>query len=210
MEIENEIVWGVWNRQSSWRLCWIYDHLQPSTGGGNGNPLQHSCLENPTGGGAWWAAVHGVTESRTGLSDFTFNFHFHAVEKEMATHSSVLPWRISGTGEPGGLPSMGSHIVGHDWSDLAVAATSSSRGSSQPRDQTWVSSVACIAGGFFTCWATREAPISNYQLVDGPVIHVLFPWLNCKIFEHEVQMGSIFTALATITVPGKQQTRGYG
>ena len=71
---------------------------------------------------AWWAAVHGVTKSRTRLSDFTFDFHFHALEKEMATHSSALAWRIPGTGEPGGLPSMGSHGVGHDWSDLAAAA----------------------------------------------------------------------------------------
>ena len=77
-------------------------------------------LENPMDGGAWWAAVHGVEKSRTQLSDFTFTFHFHALEKEMATHSSVLAWRIPGTGEPGGLPSMGSHRVGHDWSDLAA------------------------------------------------------------------------------------------
>jgi len=72
--------------------------------------------------GAWWPAVHGVAKSRTRLSDFTFTFHFHALEKEMATHSSVLAWRIPGTGEPGGLLSMGSHRVGHDWSDLAAAA----------------------------------------------------------------------------------------
>ena len=83
-------------------------------GEGNGTPLQYSCLENPLGGGAWWAAVHGVTKSRTRLNDFTFTFHFHALEKEMATHSSVLAWRIPGTGESGGLPSMGSHRVGHD------------------------------------------------------------------------------------------------
>ena len=83
-------------------------------GGGNGTPLQYSCLENPMDGGAWWAAVHGVTKSRAQLSDFTFAFHFHALEKEMATHSSVLAWRIPGMGEPGGLPSMGSHRVGHD------------------------------------------------------------------------------------------------
>ena len=69
-----------------------------------------------------WAAVHGVAEGRTRLSDFTFTFHFHALEKEMATHSSVLAWGIPGTGEPGGLPSMGSHRVGHDESDLAAAA----------------------------------------------------------------------------------------
>ena len=65
-------------------------------------------------GGAWWAAVHGVAKSRTQLNDFTFAFHFHALEKEMATHSSVLAWRIPGMGEPGRLPSMGSHRVGHD------------------------------------------------------------------------------------------------
>ena len=87
---------------------------------GNGTPLQYSCLENPMDGGAWWAAVHGVAKSQTRLRDFTFTFHFHALEKEMATHSSVLAWRIPGTGEPGGLPSMGSHRVGHDWSDLAA------------------------------------------------------------------------------------------
>ena len=73
-------------------------------------------------GGAWWAAVHGVAKSQTWLSDFIFTFHFHALEKEMATHSSVLAWRIPGTGEPGGLPSMGSQRVGHNWSDLAAAA----------------------------------------------------------------------------------------
>ena len=74
----------------------------PCIGGeGNGNPLQHSCLENPMDGGAWWAAVHGVAKSRTRLSDFTF--HFHALEKEVATYSCVLAWRIPGTGEPGGL-----------------------------------------------------------------------------------------------------------
>ena len=87
---------------------------QRSTGEGDGTPLQYSCLENPTDGGAWKAVVHGVAEGRTRLSDFTFTFHFHALEKEMATHSSVLSWRIPGTGEPGGLLSMGSHRVGHD------------------------------------------------------------------------------------------------
>ena len=89
-------------------------HPNPRFGEGNGNPLQYSCLENPMDGGAWWAAVHGVAGSQTRLSDFTFTFHFHELEKEMATHSSVLAWRIPGTGEPGGLPSMGSHRVGHD------------------------------------------------------------------------------------------------
>ena len=116
--------------------------------------------------------------SRTRLSDFTFTFHFHALEKKMATHSSVLAWRIPGTGDPGGLWSVGSHRVGHDWSNLTAAVADTytyslqplygvlqarilqwvafpfSRRSSQPRNQTQVS---CIADGFFTSWATREA-----------------------------------------------------
>ena len=85
-----------------------------SIGEGNGTPLQYSCLEDPLDGGAWKAAVHGVAKSRTRLSNFTFIFPFHALKKEMATHSSVLAWRIPGTGEPGGLPSMRPHRVGHD------------------------------------------------------------------------------------------------
>ena len=85
-----------------------------TSGEGNGTPLQYSCLENPMDGGAWWAAVHEVAKSRTRLSDFTLTFHFHALEKEMATHSSVLAWRIPRTEEPCGLPSMGSHRVRHD------------------------------------------------------------------------------------------------
>ena len=84
------------------------------TGEQNDNPLQHSCLENPMGGGAWWAAVHGVAKSRTRLSDSTFTFHFHALEKEMATHSSIFACRIPGTEEPVGLPSMGSQRVRHN------------------------------------------------------------------------------------------------
>ena len=78
-------------------------------------------------GGAWWAAVHGVAKSRTRLSDFTFTFHLHALEKEMATHSSVLAWRLPGMGKPGGLLSMGLHRVGHDWSDLAAAAAAAGK-----------------------------------------------------------------------------------
>jgi len=85
-----------------------------ASGEGNGTPPQYFCLENPMDGGAWWAAVHGVTKSWTRLSDFTLTLHFPALEKEMATHSSVLAWRIPGTGEPGGLPSMGCHRVGHN------------------------------------------------------------------------------------------------
>ena len=83
-------------------------------GEGNGTPLQYSCLENPMDGGVWWAAIHGVVKSQTRLSDFPFTFHFHALEKEMATHYSVLAWRIPRTEEPGRLPSTGSHRVGHD------------------------------------------------------------------------------------------------
>ena len=110
----NKVSWYTANH-----LCTV---LSCFYGEGNGTPLQYSCLENPMDGGAWWAAVHGVAKSRTRLSDFTFTFHFRALEKEMATHSSVLAWRIPGTGEPGGLLSMGSHRVRHDWSDLAAAA----------------------------------------------------------------------------------------
>ena len=107
-------------------LNFTLKYRQPKSfiGEGNGTPLQYSCLENPMDGRAWWAAVHEVAKSRTRLSNFTFTFHFLALEKEMATHSSVLGWRIQGTGEPDGLLSMGSHRVGHDWSDLAVAAAS--------------------------------------------------------------------------------------
>ena len=88
--------------------------LVATVGEGSGTPLQYSCLENPTDRGAWKATVHEVPEGQTRLSDFTFTFHFRALEKEMATHSSVLAWRIPGTGEPGGLPSMRLHRVGHD------------------------------------------------------------------------------------------------
>ena len=102
-------------------LMW-WMNLEPIFGEGNGTPLQYPCLENPMDGEAWWAAVHGVAKSLTRLSDLTFTFHFHALEKEMATHSSVLAWRIPRTGEAGGLPSTGLHRVGHDWSNLAAAA----------------------------------------------------------------------------------------
>ena len=107
----------------AWRIPWtesdttelLHFHFSLSCiEEGNGNPLQCSCLENSRDGGAWWAAIYEVAKSRTGLSDFTFTFYFHVLEKEMATHSSVLAWRIPGMGEPGGLWSIGSHRVGHD------------------------------------------------------------------------------------------------
>ena len=96
-----------------WNLS-LFPPFHPLFATNYGTPLQYSCLENPMDGGAWWATVHGVAKSRTRLSDFTFTFHFQALEKEMATHSSVLAWRIPGMGEPYGLLSMGSHRVGHD------------------------------------------------------------------------------------------------
>ena len=114
-------------------FCWIFDLrgilgkdcsssqavfvcrcLRGPEGEGNGTPLQYSCLENPMDGGPWQAAVHGVAKSRTQLSDFPFTFHFHALEKKMATHSSILAWRIPRMVEPGGLPSMGLYRVGHN------------------------------------------------------------------------------------------------
>ena len=104
--------WRGW--QAGKRVICVLTAFQGPLGEGNGTPLQYSCLENPMDGGAWWAAVYGVAQSWTRLSDFTFTFDFHALEKEMATHSSVLAWRIPETREPSGLPSMGSHRVGHD------------------------------------------------------------------------------------------------
>ena len=92
----------------------IKDSLEAQTGEGNGTPLQYSCLANPMDGGAWWAAVHGVAKSWARLSDFTFTFHFHALEKAMASHSSTLAWKIPWMEEPGGLQSMGLLAVGQD------------------------------------------------------------------------------------------------
>ena len=91
-----------------------FDWCKHSIGEGNGTPLQYSCLEKPEDRRAWCAAVHGVSKGQTQLSDFTITFHFHALDKEMATHSGVLAWRIPGTAEPGGLLSIGSHRIGHD------------------------------------------------------------------------------------------------
>ena len=121
-----------------WFGFWV--SLISFKGESNGTPLQYSCLENPMDGGTWWVAVHGVAESRTRLSDFTFTFHFHELEQEMATHSSILAWRIPGMGEPGGLLSMGLHRVGHDWSNLAAAAAAAalvSRSNYLSRHRIW-------------------------------------------------------------------------
>ena len=115
------------NAKEHSNYCTIALISHTSNGEGDGTPLQYSCLENPMDRGAWWAAVNGVAKIRTRLSNFTFTFHFHALEKEMATHSCVLAWRIPGTGEPGGLLSMGSHTVRHEWSNLAAAAAHTSK-----------------------------------------------------------------------------------
>ena len=120
------------------------------------HPLQYSCLENPMDGGAWWAAVHGVPKSGTRLSNFTLTFHFPALEKEMATHSSVLAWRIPEMGEPRGLTSVGSHRVRHDWSDLAAAWTNHCLGRTHPlgrtQSQTFPSPVVAKLLKIQCCW----------------------------------------------------------
>ena len=148
-------------------------------------PLQYSCLENPMHGGAWSAAVHGVTKNRTRLSDFTLAFHFPELEKEMATHSSVLAWRIPGAGEPGGLPSMGSHRVGHDWSDLAAAAATTvtasyravSQGTNPPESGTGrlphsIYSPHCVCARGFTCIISFNHPDSTLKWVIDPTYKI--------------------------------------
>ena len=121
-----------WEHRESWKKLMVSNE---EDGEGNGAPLQYSCLENPMDGGAWWAAVHGVVKSQTRLSDFTYTFHCHALEKEIATHSSVLACRIPGTGEPGGLPSMGSQ----SWIWLKQLSSSSSSSG-----WIWLKNVLCV------------------------------------------------------------------
>ena len=124
-----------------------------------------ACLGNPMDGGAWWAAVHGIVKSRKRLSDFTFTFHFHAFEKETATHSSVLAWRIPGKGEPGGLPSMGLHRVGHNWSNLAVAAAVAQRVKHLPAMQeTQVQSLG------------QEDPLEKEMAIHSSTLAWKIPW----------------------------------
>ena len=143
--------------------------LYGKDGEGNGTPLQYFCLESPMDRGAWWAAVHGVAMSRTRLSDFTFTFHFHALEEEMATHSSVLAWRIPGTGEPDGLPSMGSHRVGHDWSDLAAAAAAA-------RKEQYVLCVRSNSFSYFT--DELESKVNLYPLPKWD--HLITAWKTLR------------------------------
>ena len=150
-------------------------------GEGNGTPLQYSCLENPMDGGAWWAAVHGVAKSWTRLSDFTFTFHFHALEKEMATHSSVLAWKIPGTGEPGGLPSMGSNIFGHDWSNLAAAAAAA----------------AC------PCWASQVAQMVKNQ----PAMQEM--WVQCLGWKDPLEEGmATYSRILAGRIPWTEESGG--
>ena len=140
-------------------------------GEGNGTPLQYSCLENPMDGGSWCTAVHGVTRSRTRLSEFTFTFHFHALEKEMATHSSVLAWTIPGTGEPGGLPSLGSHRVGHDWRDLAAAVQIVLDFSSNPCKNTCLTGLLCSTDLELNSWYWLLAPKPDLLAVISIVVN---------------------------------------
>ena len=130
--------------------------------------------------GAWWAAIHGVAKSWTWLSDFTFTFHVHVLKKEMATHSSVLAWRISGMGEPGGLLSMGSHRVGHDWSNLAAAAASK-----QDRSPTNTNPGNCVPN------VIREEPCALLLLIGK---NGLGNRNNCRFADsHPCQMRHLFT-----------------
>ena len=156
---------------SSLQLSWL---LLPM-GEGNGILLQYSCLENPMYGGAWWAAVHGVAESRTRLSDFTFTFHFHALEKEMAAHSSVLAWRAPGTGEPDGLPSVGSHRVGHDWGDLAASSHLMRASSEQAFESSFQSHSLQRVG--FSPWppSYNSWEVTIFPLMPSPEVNHFLP-----------------------------------
>ena len=149
-------------------------------------------------GGAWWAAVHGVAKSRTRLSDFTFTFHFHALEKEMATHSSVLAWRTPRTGEPGGLLSMGSHRVEHDWSDLAAAAADVNR-----------SNVCCWGDVPFkgTCAGSWREALRPWQRSWGRRLDIRrggikpqeSPWKFSSIYPHNQSLPTLLLCALTYT-----------
>ena len=144
-------------------------------------------------GGAWWAAVHGVTKSQTWLNDFTFTFHFQALEKEMATHSSVLAWRIPGTAEPGGLLSMGSHRVRHDWSDLAAAAVSLVN--------------VCIYGYAFSVISNKSLP-----RVMSRFLHMFSSRnfiVSCPMFKTLVHFELIFPPLYVLGTVVKNQLTTY-
>ena len=143
-------------------------------------------------GEAWWAAVHGVAKSQTRLSDFTLTFHFHALEKEMATHSSVLAWRIPGTGQPGGLPYMGSHRVGYDWSDLAAAAAAYFRSSSGDLLSMLISQ-SCLLLEILACSPNSKNYISSYVWVH---------WILClRCFHHgKLGVGNVAETLNSVNI----------
>ena len=148
-------------------------------------------------GGAWWAVVHGVAKSRTRLSDFTFTFHFHALEKGMATHSSVLAWRIPGTGEPGELTSMGSHRVGHDWSDLAAAAYFSCQ---------WTVEIICQLCWYFP-FPRLTGAVLNSWVICGEFSLSTVAWFFVYLYLHSYSSSSsslIFWQLMGLN-PGSRQ-----
>ena len=141
-------------------------------------------------GGAWWAAVHGVAKSRAWLSDFTFTFHFHALEKEMATHSSVLAWRIPGTEEPDGLPSVGSHRVGHDWIDLAAAAAAAAAAAVYLKWKDYhctyflcVFQLQVVRNNFLFAFSPKWKFFRFFYLIILKKVQILFSWDNhCQLF----------------------------
>ena len=158
------------------------------SGEDNGTPLQYSCLENPTDGGAWWAAVYGVAQSQTRLSDFTFTFHFHALEKEMATHSSSC-LQNPRDGEPGGLPSMGLHRVGHDWSNLPAAAAAAAAYSFLNFELSVV-----------PCKVLTVASWSTYRFLRSAKSHVLGHKTTLSKFKKIETISSIFSDHKTVRV----------
>ena len=149
-------------------------------------------------GGAWWAVVHGVAKSRTQLSDFTFTFYFPALETEMATHSSVLAWRIPGTAELGGLPSMGSHRVGHDWSDLAAERPSVLRfmGSQRVRHD-WATELNWTE--YSIVWIYTALYLSTHRLKDNWVVSkfwllwAMLLWTFVYKFFYEHMFSTLFS-----------------
>ena len=161
-------------------------------GEGNGTPLQYSCLESPMDGGTWWVTVHGVAKSWTRLSDFTFTLHFHALEKEMATHSSVLSLRIPGMGEPGGLPCMGSCRVGHNWSDLAVLLLTIFPGPLTPPASEGFLGSQCQIMMPYPHWLDRYraiahswVPSTTTQRPNSPFLTPLIPQRNPNLLHYE-------------------------
>ena len=162
--------------------------------------------KNPMNRGAWWAAVHGIATSRTWLSNFTFTFHLHALEKEMPTHSSILVWRIPGTGEPGGLPSMGMHRVGRDWSDLGAACTDVSWTikKAEPR-RIDASELWCWRRLLRVPWTTRRSNQSILKEISPQCsLEGLMLKLKLQCFDHLMQSAD---SLEKILMLGKTEGR---